>query len=282
VDSYSFVCITAMLLDILQVFTKLSKIFQKDTLNFHVFETQLKITNEMLQSMLQSMLQNENLPAFQKVLELEEIHDENENVTVIYREMDLKKSSGFDVNHAVKIKNEFVNEIVIQLKNRFPEENVTFLSALNQCLNPAELANCKPEILDIVFNHFSGELVVNLDLDLSRAKKDLAQFKMLAAKYSEGSQSESQRFERFAKEVTLNFRDIYPDFAVLMSFFLTIPFNSVPCERGFSAQNRIKTKFRSRLGEENLEDIMRVSLCSITPELHLAAEKFSQMKDRRK
>jgi hypothetical protein len=79
----------------------------------------------------------------------------------------------------------------------------------------------------------------------------------------------------------LNFKEIYPDIVIFMAYFLYVPLNSAPCERGFSAQKRIKNKFRNRLGKERLEEIMRGSMSNIDMNYHLAAGKFTEMKLRR-
>ena len=44
-----------------------------------------------------------------------------------------------------------------------------------------------------------------------------------------------------------------------MKLYIVLPHSSVECERGFSAQNRIKSKVRSR-PVERLELLMRISL----------------------
>ena len=44
----------------------------------------------------------------------------------------------------------------------------------------------------------------------------------------------------------------------MKSCFL-IPMTSVQCERGFSTQNRIKSKLRTNLNNQTLNDLMRIS-----------------------
>lgn len=41
---------------------------------------------------------------------------------------------------------------------------------------------------------------------------------------------------------------------------LVLPISAAQCERGFSAQNRIKNSTRSCLGVSTTEDLMRISL----------------------
>ena len=78
---------------------------------------------------------------------------------------------------------------------------------------------------------------------------------------------------------------IFPDWAKLAKIASTIPVSSVPAERVFSRQNRIKTSIRNRLAEEKVTRLMRIS--SLGPGLKdfnfsRAAEHFHAMKLRRK
>ncbi|CAM9548890.1 unnamed protein product, partial [Laminaria digitata] len=46
----------------------------------------------------------------------------------------------------------------------------------------------------------------------------------------------------------------------LVKIYIVQPHSSVECERGFSAQNRIKSQTRNGLSVERLELLMRLSL----------------------
>ena len=90
--------------------------------------------------------------------------------------------------------------------------------------------------------------------------------------------------ESFAAELALGYSEIYTDFATMMAFFLAVPMNSVPCERGFSTQNLTKVKACNRLGEEKLEQIMRITINVphfATFDYHDAAANFRAMRERR-
>ena len=54
--------------------------------------------------------------------------------------------------------------------------------------------------------------------------------------------------------------DVFPNIIKLIQIVYCIPFSSVECERGFSRQNKIKTKDRNSLATNTLDMLMRVSL----------------------
>jgi hypothetical protein len=61
------------------------------------------------------------------------------------------------------------------------------------------------------------------------------------------------------KAVLSKYTDILPNMAQLLKIAITIPVSSVPCERGFSTQNRIISKFRTKINNDTLNDLMRIS-----------------------
>jgi hypothetical protein len=271
IERFSFICITQILVDVLPVLSKLSKVSQADTLDFHVFHTQLTVTKEMLNGMFN---ENSMMTAYGNIMQQA---SEDENGEVKIRGMKVSMNNFNSKN----VKDSFLKELISQLERRFGDDEVTLLSALNKILN---LTQFKSVIHQELTDYGVEELQVILDqfkktpneVQETRAKEDFMQFKIFARR------SEAQNLETFGQDLILNFKEIYPDFAIFMAYFLCVPLNSAPCERGFSAQNQIKSKFRSRLGEERLEEIMRVSMSNIDMNYHLAAEKFTEMKIRRK
>ena len=59
--------------------------------------------------------------------------------------------------------------------------------------------------------------------------------------------------------VGAKYQDTMPNLLVVLKCCLLVPMTSVQCERGFSTQNRIKSKFRTRLNNKSLNDLMRIS-----------------------
>ena len=93
------------------------------------------------------------------------------------------------------------------------------------------------------------------------------------------------RFETACQTLIRDLGDMYPDWAKLAKIACTIPVSSVPAERGFSLQNRIKTAMRSRLQEEKVTRLMRISSCKkdlTTFNFAKAAVHFTAAKPRRK
>ncbi|CAK6960884.1 uncharacterized protein LOC117486557 [Scomber scombrus] len=82
-----------------------------------------------------------------------------------------------------------------------------------------------------------------------------------------------------------DFSEIYPEWAKLAKTACVIPVSSVPAERGFSLQNRIKTAQRSRLGENNVTRLMRIASYGETIEtfdFNSAAAQFTAAKMHKK
>ena len=82
-------------------------------------------------------------------------------------------------------------------------------------------------------------------------------------------------------------KDIFPSFVTLAQVFQTIPLTSVPCERGFSAQNHIHGALRNKMSPSADECKMYISYASknhVDEEsvCDRAVKKFYEMKKRRK
>ena len=81
--------------------------------------------------------------------------------------------------------------------------------------------------------------------------------------------------------------DILPSFVVLAHVLLTIPITSVPCQRGFSAQNRIHGALRNKMSSGTVECKMHIVHAFKVPlneesVCDRALEKFHDMKRRKK
>ena len=59
-----------------------------------------------------------------------------------------------------------------------------------------------------------------------------------------------------------HYREKFPNLAQLVHILLVIPVSNAKVERGFSTMRRIKSDWRSSLGEETLDHLMRISIDS--------------------
>jgi len=78
---------------------------------------------------------------------------------------------------------------------------------------------------------------------------------------------------------------LLPDYAILCQIALCLCVTSVECERGFSLQNRLKTKFRCSLKPESVDKLMKI--CQLGPSVDAyspapAINAWLKAKDRRK
>ena len=79
-------------------------------------------------------------------------------------------------------------------------------------------------------------------------------------------------------------RDAFPNLLVLAQLALIMPFQTADCERGFSCQNGIKTKGRSRLLKDNLNTLMTMTFEGGPTDQHdfsSAAARWKAEKNRR-
>ena len=66
-------------------------------------------------------------------------------------------------------------------------------------------------------------------------------------------------YAELVQVIGLQYKTQFPNLTNLLSIGLVIPVSSVPCERGFSTQNRIKTKLRTSLNNRSLNTLHRIS-----------------------
>ena len=87
------------------------------------------------------------------------------------------------------------------------------------------------------------------------------------------------------KRMILLHNTMYPNISILAKVAICLMVTSVECERTFSFQNRLKSKFRSSLKSENLNTLLCIVLCGPpVPEYDpiLACKLWLTSKKRRK
>lgn len=162
------------------------------------------------------------------------------------------------------------------------------LRDLNAILNPRKLKAVEQqavggygnEALERICVKFSQpEIPDQVGFQVERAKADFYMYKMHARTCP------IIELSAFAEQLLCDYNEIYPDYCILMQYFLSVPLNSASCERGFSAQNILKTKSRNRLSTDRLNKMLRVSINGphwAEFDYTDAAQNFRAIRNRRK
>jgi hypothetical protein len=152
------------------------------------------------------------------------------------------------------IRRVFVRNILAEFERRFPPEDLAILKHMNKVLNPKKL----PEGRQNILSHGSDSLdciLVFYDnlLNKDRANRSFLQFKFLLNVNREKSLSE------MCLLLLSDYAEEFQDFCIMAQILLTIPLTSVPCERGFSLQNRHLSKYTNRRSVKNVENRMIIA-----------------------
>ena len=252
--TYSFIAMTYVLSDILQLMDKLVTIFQKDNIS-------LGIIQQVVNSTIESLKELRENPGHEEQHFLENCENgEFRGIKMLY-------SDPRSVTSHEKSRDGFIDELCISLKKRFPDDSMSVLTCLDKLLNPIRYPDTKNEVsqhgrdsLNVLLDHFCNPIgerahdVTGLPLDRARAERDFPSFKSTVSGFG------ASNLEELCKIILADYKDIYPDFPVLANIALVIPVSSVAAERGFSLQNRIHNPSRNRLCQRRLNNLMFLNM----------------------
>ncbi|CAH1786509.1 unnamed protein product [Owenia fusiformis] len=131
----------------------------------------------------------------------------------------------------------FLQALVAEIDGRFPTDALDAITALDLILNPKKWGreHDVQRHLTYLAEAFGLDRVL-MAQEWPMVKNRLHQHNLEGTKFSE-----------FAKNL-VDEADLYPVFGKLAEIALLIPLNSACAERGFSAQNHIKSKGRASIG----------------------------------
>ena len=252
----------SLMLDALEPITKLSKLFQADLLNVSTVGPMIKSTVAVLQEMKSS---------------------NGSNLSAAYRAIQDGKYKTINIkdNHILRISFQkdaeaFLERLIENIENRFESKSMGVLEHMDILLNPDRMDTTQKGIESHGQDAFAAlidfygkekkwqdldedghvvDKVAPAVIDPKRAEKDYKQFKYLVK-----SLKGKSLVEICSIICEPSMANLFPDLATLASLVLVSPISSVPCERAFSCQNRIKTRDRATLSEKTLEMLMRIRL----------------------
>ncbi|CAC5377495.1 unnamed protein product [Mytilus coruscus] len=282
VQQYKFIAITHMLLDILPILSRLSKIFQKDCVDFSIIKPVVNSTVSCLSDLCVDKGEFvKKLDQFVKVSDGKTLYirpsnecsksvvdncifknsgDDVESDDCDIDEVDVDQDdlNSIELKYYEQQKNVvdkdcklYVDKVCENLQARFGSD--TDVLSNFQVLLPCniKLAHCQSgygvDEISSLYDHFEK----TLDVTKHKVISDYKQYKgIIMGAYTDLS------LKQVGSIFTSKYVDIVPTIVVLLKIAIVIPVSSVPCERGFSTQNRIVTSYRTSVNCKTLNTLM--------------------------
>ena len=255
--SYNFICLTNLFTDVLGIITKLSKLFQKEVLDFSVIQP--SISNS-----IEALLQLKHHDGLHLITCKQEICGN------MYHNQPIENSSAQQRTFE-SAKSQFIQAVVDNMRSQFTDIGVLSACQIfdpqNLPKNPTDLVSYGNTQLDVLLKHYSPKVPATT----VSASSSVTDTQPLIN--PEECRSEFVLFKQFMfrtfpnkcypeliKEVTTKYGDLFPQMSKLLSIIAVIPVSSASCERGFSTANRIKNRLRNRLKVTSVNRLMCISI----------------------
>lgn len=268
-NNYKTALMTAFMLDIHTELAVLSCEFQKANLVFSEVQAQIEGTLSKLDS-----LSSTDGPSLAEMKE--RIHIDNENKVAKYNnndEMHYKQSMQTEFDN---VRSAYIERLKKNIRNRLHKDDKDILSDLSKVLEPCTVSETSEkdrkmavENLGKFYGTEKEVILIEGDIDNTVEHKK----KISPLLNAEKLQSEWPRLEgmvlgtysdlstqALCKKIILLHGQTLPSFSILSSIALVMCVTSVECERSFSAQNRLKVKYRSSLSPVKLDVLLKISL----------------------
>ena len=265
--NYKTALVVGLMLDIHDELAILSCKFQEATLMFSEVQAELDGTVNKLQTMAST--DGPSLVDMKDRIRVEEgIARYQGNETLSYKvTMDEEFS---------RIRQSYVDKLKKNVRNRLRKEDGDVFADLSRVLEPETVNDtAKDERLQSVislgqFYGYEKETVIvegDIDNAIETRKKvppllnpnELEQEWPRLEGMIEGAYREYST-QKLCRKIIKNHKSTLPNFAILASVALVMTVSSVECERTFSAQNRLKVKYRSSMKSETLDVLMKIAM----------------------
>lgn len=243
VKSFKFISTICLLKDVLENLCKLSKCFQKEIVDIDQVVSLVASTKETL-SVFEDA--DSDPPSVSDLITCLEESSQFQGIEI--------SCSLHDRAMLAHLKRKFISNLNVEFDNRFSVDDMSLLKDLNAILNPKLLPEDRRAVaeygiqnLDFVCQYFAETI------EPERAKRCFIQFKFFAR------QHKNKTLNEFCCMLATNYTEEFPDFCTLAAVLVTVPLTSVPCERGFSVQNRHVNRYTNRRGVRQVENRMFIS-----------------------
>ena len=261
VCSYKFIVFTHFLCDILGQLTYLSCFFQQDNLDFSQVKSAVDGTISTIKEdyIDCEIVGGEHLNSI--LIELDN--------PILFEDHNVIKSSSDEHECFTSIRN-FTEAVVQNLEDRFPDLPIwSAFKILDPQSYPSKATSLrdfgKKEVITIVDHFCTPKFGDGIEYD-EIIDQALFQREWPVFKRSVYDNYRSLSFKELAKEIITQKKASFPTISKLLKLIIVLPMSSVPCERGFSAHNRIRAKFRQQLVQKTVKSLMFISVNGPDPE----------------
>lgn len=265
--SYKVALLVAVILDIHTELGILSQSLQRKNLLFSEVRPMIEGTAEKI-----LFLESNDGSALKEMKDLITVEDGKAKL----QNEELSYSSKMD-GEFQSLRVRYIKNMHKNMKSRFKKEDYEMFEDFSVLLEPVSVASAKEgesenalaqlsdffgtgksvSIVegDLLTQVFERKREVPALLDSESIQKEWPILKgMIKGGYSKFST------EDLCKRIIIRHNDMLPNFALLANIALCLQVTSVECERSFSAQNRLKTKFRSSTKSERLDILLKIHM----------------------
>ena len=175
------------------------------------------------------------------------------------------------------LRSRYIKSLKHNIKHRLRKEDGDILSDFSKVLEPSTVINMAEESCDEAINHLAnfygvnkemtrvqGNLIEGTEETVIPVQAMLSQDKLLdewprLKGMLKGAYRSLDPIELCRKLIILH-SDLMPNVAILAAIAVCMQLTSVECERSFSIQNRLKSKFRASLKAETLQCLILINM----------------------
>lgn len=272
-SQYKTVLLVSFMLDVHDGLALLSQQLQKKNLIFSEVQPLMEGTLSKLE-----ILQTRFGRAESSMRDCLELKEEDAGTAYLNGEK-LSRYSAKIESELSDLKKVYISSLMKNIKHRFRKEDSEIFKDFSLLLEPAVVNSAGSEeieaALEALGTLYSAKEVTIVHGGIEDAREEITQVEQLLDREKmkeewpalRGMISGSYKnlsTQNLCSRVILLHGDMMPELAKLCTIALCISVTSVECERSFSAQNRIKSKYRCSLKTENLSNLLNIQMNSAT------------------
>jgi hypothetical protein len=175
----------------------------------------------------------------------EETNEDNEKVNCVeLKYVEIQKKL------LVRTTEKYIEKIVENLKNRFVDVGMLEILSI---FNPNVILS-NVSCVSVFGKEKVLEVATQFGLDPVKLASEYQTYKRLVVGSYKGL-----NIQEICLKLTKDHLSMLPTVCECLKICCVIPVSSVACERGFSTQNRIKSRLRTNLNNKTLNNLMRIS-----------------------